>query len=90
MGGSNEHFEPNLKKEMHSNSLKIETILFFKESFSFNTKSSLEDKTSLFFKTISKFYFSKFPFPLWQGQVGISMSPFHLKSQPSLIKQIKF
>ena len=43
-------FKEIFSKEVDSNSLEIKTILFFKESFSFKIKSSLEDKTSFFFK----------------------------------------
>ena len=74
--------------EIKSNSFEIDAILFFKELFSFKIKSSFEDKTSFFFKTMSQsFYFLKFCFHLREDQVGISMSPFHLKSHPSLTKQ---
>ena len=37
--------------ETESNSFEIEAILFFKESFSFKTKLSFENKTLFFFKT---------------------------------------
>ena len=41
-----------------SKSFEIKSILFFKESFSFTTKSSFEDKISFYFKTISNHFYS--------------------------------
>ena len=49
--------------EIKSNSFEIEIILFFKESFTFKTKSSFEVKDSFFFKTFSQsFLFFKILF----------------------------
>ena len=46
-----------------SNSFEIEAIFIFKESFSFTTKSSFEDKISFFFKTsLQSFLFFKILF----------------------------
>ena len=67
--------------ETKSNSFEIKVILFFKDSFFFTTKLSFEDRTSFFSKQFhNHFYFSKFHFLLGQGQVGISKSHVHLKS----------
>ena len=42
--------------EIKSNSFEIEAILFFKDWFSFTTKSGFEDRTSFFFKTSSQLF----------------------------------
>ena len=56
--------------ETKSNSFGIEIILFFKDSFSFNTKSSFEDRTYFSSKQChNHFWFSNFHFLLEQGQV---------------------
>ena len=49
--------------ETKSSFFEIEEILLFKDSFSFNTKSSFEVKVSFFSKQFhNHFYFSKFCF----------------------------
>ena len=84
---SKSFFKETFSFDIKSKSFEIEIILFFNESFSFKTKTSFKDRTSFSSKHFhNHFYFSKSHFLLWQVQVGISMSPFHLKSHPSLAK----
>ena len=73
--------------EINFNSFEIKAISFFKELFSFKQNRVLKTKTHYSTKHHHNFfYILKFHFHLRQSQVGISMSPFHLKSQPSLVK----